>query len=63
METNNTVVVPNQYNGKNMFTIVKADHNGDALAFTKPVLNIGINKAKALIAHLEELKTYVEENS
>ena len=58
-----TAVVPNEYNGNQMFTIVKTDFEGNPVPFTKPLANMGINKSKTILAHVEEHREYVEANS
>jgi len=58
--TTETKVVPSEFNNKPMFSIFKFK---DGKQSEKPAISMGITKAKALVNHLEELKTYVEENT
>lgn len=49
-----TKVVQSKFKNKKMFTVIK---NGEE----KPVLNMGIKKAKLALKHMSELEKFVNE--
>ena len=56
-----TQVINNEkFKDKNMFKIFEEYESGKLSE--KPLISIGIKKAKLLLKHLKELKKYVEEN-
>lgn len=65
-----TKVMPRQWNNKPMFDVYMLDEDGKKTDVknrkgddARALVSFGIDKAKALIPHLEELKEYVEANS
>jgi len=59
-----TKVLPNTYINKPLFSIFDVDAEGEKTdPKGRPVVSFGIKKAQHVIAHLEELKEYVIENS
>jgi len=59
-----TKVFPNNQWKQELFTIYPVNKDGEKKNGdeTKNVISIGIKKAKAVLAHVEELKALVEEN-
>lgn len=63
-----TKVIETEFKGKPMFTIFVVDEYGEKSApeygnTIRPLVNMGIKKAQALIVHLKELEAFVLENS
>lgn len=58
-----TIVIKNEYNGKPMFTVVKADDKGEVIPLQKPVVNMGITKAREILKYADELREFVQNNS
>jgi hypothetical protein len=62
--TNQTKVLPNEFNGKSLFSVFEVDENGEKTNDKGyPIVSFGLKKAKALLDHVDELKDYVERNS
>jgi len=56
-----TKVIKSNFKGSEMFTVV-ADNYDPEDPKARPVLNMGIKKAKLVLEHLEELRAYVGAN-
>lgn len=65
-----TAVVKNKFNGKEMFTVYDVEHielaeqlgkNINEMKAFKPIINIGMKKAKALFNHSDALADFVNE--
>lgn len=54
-----TAVFLEEFKGYPIFAIYKVGKNGRKIGF-KPTISFGATKAKAILAHLEELKEWVE---
>lgn len=54
-----------EWNKMAMFVVYPVDEDGEKVdgEKTKNLVKFGIKKAKAVLAHVEELKEFVEENS
>lgn len=55
---NETKVEKNDFKGNEMFSIFEFDKEGNKNF--KPVVNMGVKKARALVKHLKELEAFVE---
>lgn len=55
---NETKVEKNDFNGSEMFSIYEFDKEGNKNF--KPVVNMGVKKARHLVQHIEDLKAFVE---
>lgn len=60
MSNNETKVMENDFKGTPMFSIFEFDKEGNKNF--KPLVNMGMKKAKLVLKHVEELKKYVQEN-
>jgi len=56
--SNETKVLPNDFNSKPMFSIYEFDKEGNKNF--KPLVNMGMKKAELILKHVEDLKKYVE---
>ncbi len=54
---NETKVEKNDFKGNEMFSIFEFDKEGNKNF--KPVVNMGVKKARALVKHLKELEAFV----
>lgn len=54
-----TAVFIDKYKGKKTFGIWNVDNDGDKVG-DYPVVAFGLTKAKALLAHIDELEEYVD---
>jgi len=54
---NETKVEKNDFKGNEMFSIFEFDKEGNKNF--KPVVNMGVKKARALVKHLKELEHFV----
>lgn len=59
MSDNKTVTVTGEYKGNKTLSIYKADEEGLPVS-DFPIITIGKAKAKALVAHIDDLKEFAE---
>ena len=62
----------NSFKGNPMFSVYEVDNNGDKKkkfdpntgkpVEPKPLLNLGLKKAMILLSHVEDLKSFVNDN-
>lgn len=57
-----TKVFEDEFKDQPMFAVFKVDEDGKKGEKDKPVVSMGIKKAKFILKHFKELKDYVEEN-
>lgn len=56
-----TKVHYNEFNNNKIFAVYPIDK--EITKDSRPIVAVGLKKAKALVAHLKELKAFVEEES
>lgn len=50
-----------EFKGKQIFEIHVVDEE-DTPKYDRPLISFGVNKAKAILDHIEEIKEFVDEN-
>lgn len=57
-----TKVFENKFGRHNLFSVFKVDEDGEKGNDDKPIVSMGIKKAKAILEHIDELTEFVEQN-